>query len=151
MTLFQAMIERHAQELVLAETNKAAVIIEGTGNKIQWSGVIAEAVKRLIATHSTLTETQAVNMVNAVMLKTTGIGPMDLKEVSDGRGDANPDGAVQGAVPGPKFTPGEATGGVSEVRGPIVNRSDPGLNIGGSGKGGGSGEVGAPDLHNQYR
>jgi hypothetical protein len=82
MTLFEGMIERHASEIVMAETNEAAITAQEVGGKIRWAGVIACSVKKLLAAHSTLTEERAQSIANAVMLKIDGVGPVDLGTLS---------------------------------------------------------------------
>ena len=106
MTAFQGMIERHADQIVSAETNKAAITIEGTGNKIQWSGVIADSVKQLLEAHSALSVEQAQSMTNAVMAKIPGIGPIDVGG-QDGQGN----GIVAAATgSGPALDPNSPLG-----------------------------------------
>ena len=114
MTAFQGMIERHADQIVSAETNKAAIAIEGTGNKIQWSGVIADSVKQLLEAHSALSVEQAQSMTNAVMAKIPGIGPIDVGG-QDGQGNGIVAAATgSGPAAGPQLPIGQTGGGVQE-------------------------------------
>ena len=162
MTMFQGMIERHAQELLLAETNKAALALTGEGNKIQWSGVIAESVKQLAAAHKSLTPEEAESMVQAVMLRTPSIGPIDqhvdpympcnartIEGVDNGQGNR---GSADGSVPsGEERGPYLAGGKVIRQGGPLMPaRSDPAATQSG-GTGGGDPGGGAPDSHYTVR
>jgi hypothetical protein len=122
MTAFQGMIERHAEQLITAETNKAAIAIQGTGAKIEWRGVIMDSVKQLLEAHSKLTDEQAESMTNAVMARLPGIGPIDIG-VTNGQGNCGPVAAPQGSGTGPGLAPGKVSGGVSASGVGVVNRT----------------------------
>jgi hypothetical protein len=110
LTFLQGTIEKHAEEFLLAETNKAALALTAEGNKIRWGTVLAGSISQLIDKYPKLTPERANGIVQAMMLKTPGIGPMDLGG-QNGPGPGKSAQAVQDAAG--QGTPGQDRGGRS--------------------------------------
>ena len=142
LSLLQGLVDKDAEKIVMAETNKMAFAVGGEADKIKWPQVVTNAMSGLLAKHQGLSTVEAGNIVHAIMLKTPGIGPMDIGD-TNGQRNTGIVGNLPSETGSTGLPRGQAGGGGSGSGGTAGGQ---GGGAGGGERGGDQGEgTGGPD------